>query len=59
MVLLHRGAAYEKDPSRADEANLIVAKHRDGSTDTITVAFWSTTRGLPTWRRGCTGAARV
>ena len=39
MVLLHREAAYEKDSPRAGEADLIVAKHRNGPTDTITVAF--------------------
>ena len=39
VVLLHREAAYEKDSPRAGEADLIVAKHRNGPTDTITVAF--------------------
>lgn len=39
VVLLHREAAYEKDSPRAGEADLIIAKHRNGPTDTITVAF--------------------
>ncbi len=39
VVLLHREAAYEKDSPRQGEADLIVAKHRNGPTDTITVAF--------------------
>lgn len=39
VVLLHREAAYETDSPRAGEADLIVAKHRNGATATITVAF--------------------
>lgn len=39
VVLLHRESAYEKDNPRAGEADLIVAKHRNGPTRTITVAF--------------------
>lgn len=39
VVLLHRESAYEKDSPRAGEADLIIAKHRNGPTDTITVAF--------------------
>ncbi|WCD91149.1 Replicative DNA helicase (plasmid) [Streptomyces xanthophaeus] len=38
-ILLHREDAYEKDSPRAGEADLIVAKHRNGPTATITVAF--------------------
>ncbi len=53
VVLLHREAAYEKDSPRAGEADLIVAKHRNGPTDTITVAFQGTIRGSRIWRRGC------
>ena len=30
VVLLHRESAYEKDSPRAGEADLIVAKHRNG-----------------------------
>lgn len=39
IILLHREDAYEKDSPRAGEADLIVAKHRNGPTATITVAF--------------------
>lgn len=39
VILLHREDAYEKEPPRAGEADLIVAKHRNGPTATITVAF--------------------
>jgi replicative DNA helicase len=39
VILLHREAAYERDSPRAGEADLIVAKHRNGPTRTITVAF--------------------
>lgn len=39
VVLLHREDAYEKESPRAGEADLIVAKHRNGPTATITAAF--------------------
>jgi replicative DNA helicase len=39
VILLHREDAYEKDSPRAGEADLIIAKHRQGPTATITVAF--------------------
>ncbi|MFE4856052.1 replicative DNA helicase [Streptomyces sp. NPDC056670] len=39
VILLHREDAYEKESPRAGEADLIVAKHRNGPTATITVAF--------------------
>ena len=39
VVLLHREDAYERESPRAGEADLIVAKHRNGPTDVITVAF--------------------
>ncbi len=39
VVLLHREDAYEKESPRAGEADFIVAKHRNGPTSTITVAF--------------------
>jgi replicative DNA helicase len=39
VILLHREDAYDKDSARAGEADLIVAKHRNGPTCTITVAF--------------------
>lgn len=39
VILLHREAAYERDHPRQGEADLIVAKHRNGPTRTVTVAF--------------------
>ncbi|RZS56220.1 primary replicative DNA helicase [Microcella putealis] len=39
VILLHRDSAYDKESARPGEADLIVAKHRNGPTDTITVAF--------------------
>ncbi|MGH3343994.1 MAG: replicative DNA helicase [Carbonactinosporaceae bacterium] len=39
VILLHREDAYEKESPRAGEADLIVAKHRNGPTSTVTVAF--------------------
>ncbi|WP_078853926.1 replicative DNA helicase [Streptomyces sp. FxanaA7] len=39
VVLLHREDAYEKESPRAGEADLIVAKHRNGPTAIITAAF--------------------
>lgn len=39
VILLHRESAYEKDNPRAGEADFIVAKHRNGPTKEITVAF--------------------
>ncbi len=38
VILLHRDDAYDRDV-RPGEADLIVAKHRNGPTDTVTVAF--------------------
>lgn len=38
VILLHREDAYEKESPRAGEADLIVAKHRNGPTATISVA---------------------
>ena len=38
VVLLHRPDHYERDDPRAGEADLIVAKHREGPKNTITVA---------------------
>ena len=35
VILLHRESAYEKDNPRQGEADFIVAKHRNGPTDTI------------------------
>ena len=39
VILLHRESMYERESPREGEADLIVAKHRNGPTDTITVAF--------------------
>ncbi|MFC7331478.1 replicative DNA helicase [Marinactinospora rubrisoli] len=39
VILLHREDAYDKDSVRAGEGDLIVAKHRNGPTATVTVAF--------------------
>jgi len=39
VILLHREAIYERESPRAGEADLIVAKHRNGPTSTLTVAF--------------------
>ena len=39
VILLHREDAYERESPRAGEADLIVAKHRNGPTDTIVVGF--------------------
>ncbi|MEU8530095.1 replicative DNA helicase [Streptomyces sp. NPDC048629] len=38
VILLDRPDAYEKESERAGETDLIVAKHRNGPTATITVA---------------------
>ncbi|NUT44577.1 MAG: replicative DNA helicase, partial [Thermoactinospora sp.] len=37
VILLHREDAYERESPRAGEADLIVAKHRNGPTATVTV----------------------
>ncbi|MFD2078017.1 replicative DNA helicase [Actinopolymorpha cephalotaxi] len=39
VILLHREDAYERESSRPGEADFIVAKHRNGPTANITVAF--------------------
>lgn len=38
VILLHRPDYHDKECERAGEADLIVAKHRGGATDTIAVA---------------------
>jgi len=38
VILLHREDAYEKESPRAGEADLIVAKHRNGQTKDVVVA---------------------
>lgn len=39
VILLHREAMGEKEHPRAGEADLILAKQRNGPTDTVAVAF--------------------
>lgn len=39
VILLHREGIFEKDHPRAGEADLILAKQRNGPTGTVTVAF--------------------
>jgi replicative DNA helicase len=39
VILLHREDAYERESPRAGEADLILAKHRNGPTGLVTVAF--------------------
>lgn len=39
VILLHRDDVYERESTRPGEADLIVAKHRNGPTRDITVAF--------------------
>ncbi|MDQ1246757.1 MAG: replicative helicase [Actinomycetota bacterium] len=39
VMLLHREDAYEPESPRAGEADFIIAKHRNGPTGTIPVAF--------------------
>src|SRR5690606_32318829 len=38
VILVHREDYYDRESPRAGEADLIVAKHRNGPTDTVTVA---------------------
>lgn len=38
VILINRPDAWERDDPRAGEADLIIAKHRDGQTGTLTVA---------------------
>lgn len=39
VMLLHREDAYEKESTRAGEADIIVAKHRNGPTRDVVVSF--------------------
>ena len=39
VILLHREEMYDKESQRSGEADLIVAKHRNGPTRDLTVAF--------------------
>jgi replicative DNA helicase len=38
VILLHREDMYDKD-NRTGEADLVIAKHRNGRTDTVSVSF--------------------
>jgi len=38
VMLLHRPDAYDRNDPRAGEADLVICKHRNGSTATVTVA---------------------
>jgi replicative DNA helicase len=38
VILLHREDAYDKESARSGEVDLIIAKHRNGPTATVTVA---------------------
>ena len=51
VILLHREDLYERESPRAGEADFIVAKHRNGPTGEITVAFRVTTHASSTWLR--------
>ncbi|MDR1999271.1 MAG: replicative DNA helicase [Frankiaceae bacterium] len=42
VLLVHREDMYERESARAGEADLIIAKHRNGQTGTVTVAFQGT-----------------
>ena len=39
VVLVHREDMYEPESPRAGEADLILAKHRNGPTGVVAVAF--------------------
>jgi replicative DNA helicase len=39
VILIHREDAYERESPRAGEADFILAKHRNGPTANVTVAF--------------------
>jgi replicative DNA helicase len=39
VILIHRDDMYDEESPRAGEADLIMAKHRNGPTGTVTVAF--------------------
>lgn len=39
VILVHREDMYERESVRAGEADLIIAKHRNGPLSTVTVAF--------------------
>jgi replicative DNA helicase len=39
VLLVHRPDLYEQETERSGEADLIIAKHRNGPTGTVSVAF--------------------
>ncbi|HCC41128.1 MAG TPA: replicative DNA helicase, partial [Arthrobacter bacterium] len=39
VILLHREDVYDKESPRAGEADILIAKHRNGPTKDIVVAF--------------------
>ncbi|MEI7655493.1 MAG: replicative DNA helicase [Actinomycetes bacterium] len=39
VILLHREDVYEKESTRPGEADLIIAKHRNGATGTVATTF--------------------
>jgi replicative DNA helicase len=39
VLLVHREDMYERESPRAGEADLIIAKHRNGPTATVAVSF--------------------
>ena len=51
VMLIHREDMYEKESPRAGEADFIVAKHRNGPTDDVTVAFQGHYSASSTWPR--------
>ena len=62
VILLHRDDVYEKESTRPGEADLIVAKHRNGPTRDITVAFqghYSRFVDMGRWGDGETGGEGV
>lgn len=42
VILLHREDAYEQETDRPGEADVIIAKHRNGTTATVTLTFQGT-----------------
>jgi replicative DNA helicase len=55
VILMHRPDYYDSESPRSGEADLIVAKNRNGPTDTVTVSaqlVWSrfVDMGLPEGR---------
>ena len=57
VILLHREDVYEKESTRAGEADLIVAKHRNGPTATSSSPSRATTPASSTWPRAEPGGS--